>query len=61
MFHHVQFMAELRETRKEMVNDKLIYRRSTFPISFTFLVALALLLMGLLAIASMVFNVGLFR
>ncbi|MBO9708920.1 MAG: DUF202 domain-containing protein [Caulobacter sp.] len=58
--HHVQFMLELRHTRDEMIHENLIHGQSRFPASFTLLVALALLLLGLGAVVSMVFNVAVF-
>jgi uncharacterized membrane protein YidH (DUF202 family) len=60
MIHHVQFMVELRRTRAEMVREGLIHGQSSFPVSFTFLVAVALLLLGFAAIINMVFKVALF-
>ena len=41
-----------------MKADGLVHAESHFPISLTLMVAVLLLLIGLLAIASMVFNVG---
>jgi putative membrane protein len=41
-----------------MTEAGLIHGQSGFPISFTFVVALLLLLVGLAAIVSMVFNAG---
>lgn len=58
--YHVQFMTELRDTRREMVDAGLIEGRSNFPVSFTLLTAVFLLLVGFAAIISMVFNVSLF-
>lgn len=58
--YHVQFMTELRRTRHEMAGGELIYGESRFPFSFTLMAAVALLLVGVAAIASMVFKVALF-
>jgi inner membrane protein YidH len=58
---HVQFMVALRHQRDEMKETGLIHGESRFPISFTLVVAILLLLLGLAAIASLTFNVGPFR
>lgn len=58
MLYHMQFMAQLRRTRDEMTEAGLIHGQSGFPISFTFVIALLLLLVGFAAIISMVFDVG---
>ena len=60
MVHHVQFMRELRDTREEMAEEGLIHGQSRFPVSFTFIVATALLLLGLAAATNMIFKVALF-
>jgi putative membrane protein len=59
--YHLQFMAGLRRERARMKADGLIHGESAFPISLTLIVAVALLAIGLFAIASMVFNVGPFN
>ena len=56
--YHVRFMLELRRERARMKADGLIHGESGFPVSLTLIVAVALLAIGLLAIVSMVFNVG---
>ena len=56
--YHGQFMLELRRERKQMKEDGLIHGESRFPVSMTLIVAVLLLLVGLLAIVSMVFSVG---
>ena len=56
---HVQFMRALRRERTEMVADGLIRGESPFPISYTLVIALLLLVFGFAAIASMTFGVGL--
>jgi len=55
---HVAFMLELRRRRKQLKTDGLIHAESTFPVSLTLLVALALLVIGLVAAFSMAFDVG---
>jgi putative membrane protein len=61
IIYHVQFMLGLRHERHEMQAAGLIYGQSRFPVSFTLIVAFLLLLIGFLAIISMVFNVGPFE
>jgi len=56
--YHVQFMAGLRRERAQMKADGLVHGESAFPVSLTLLVALALLAIGLFAIASTVFSIG---
>jgi uncharacterized membrane protein YidH (DUF202 family) len=60
MIHHVQFMVELKRTRRDMKRQGLIYGESRFPVSITFLVSLGLLLLGFAAIVNMVFKVAVF-
>jgi putative membrane protein len=56
--YHVAFMIELRNRRDEMQHDGLVHAESGFPPSLTLLVAIALLGIGVFAIASMRFSVG---
>lgn len=56
--YHVQFMLGLRRTRHEMAEESLIHGESRFPPSLTLVTATILLLIGLAAIASMIFNAG---
>jgi putative membrane protein len=56
--YHIQFMLGLRATRKEMASEGLIYGRSRFPPSLTLITAVVLLIVGVLAIASMVYDFG---
>ena len=56
--YHLQFMTGLRHERAQMKADGLIHGESAFPVSLTLIVAVALLAIGLFAIASMVFNIG---
>jgi uncharacterized membrane protein YidH (DUF202 family) len=58
IIYHVQFMLGLRQVRGEMTADGLIHGTSVFPVSFTLLTALLLLLLGFFAIVSMVFHIG---
>jgi inner membrane protein YidH len=55
---HVQFMISLRREREDMRVSGLIHGESEFPLSFTLAVAILLLLLGIAAIASVVFHNG---
>lgn len=57
IIYHVSFMRELRRTRDGLHADGLIHAESSYPISMTLIVALILLAIGFVAMASMVFNV----
>ena len=59
--YHVRFMIGLRELRARMREEDLIHGESTFPVSLTLVVALALFAIGVFAVASMTFGVGPFR
>jgi putative membrane protein len=56
--YHIWFMLGLRHTRARLTADGLIHGESIFPVSLTLVVAVLLLLIGLLATASMIFNIG---
>ena len=56
--YHVSFMLGLRRTRTALKGSGLIHAESHFPSSLTLVVALLLLLIGLFAIASLVFGSG---
>lgn len=56
--YHVQFMLGLRRERADMTQAGLVHSQSGFPISFTLLVALMLLFLGIAAAASLTFHVG---
>ena len=56
--YHVRFMVELRNERARMKADGLIHGESAFPVSLTLITAVALLAIGLFAIASTVFSIG---
>ena len=58
IIYHLRFMYGLRIQREEMTQEGLIHGQSGFPISLTFVIAALLLLVGLMAIASMMFDVG---
>jgi len=54
--YHVNFMLTLRAQRNAMVHAGLVHGESAYPVSYTLLTAGALLLIGLYAIVSMVFD-----
>jgi len=56
--YHAQYMRGLRAERRAMVEQGLVHGESAYPVSMTLIVAVLLLLIGLFAIVSMVFNVG---
>jgi putative membrane protein len=59
--YHVWFMIGLRRLRQSMREEGLIYGKSVFPVSLTFITAVLLLLIGVATIASMAFHVGPFE
>ena len=61
ILYHVQFMRGLRDEREAMRAAGLVHAQTTFPVSLTFLTAILLLLIGIAAILSLVFNVGPFQ
>jgi putative membrane protein len=56
--YHLQFMLGMRAERDEMTAAGLIHGESRFPVSFTLIVAVLLLGIGIMAIVSMAFDVG---
>ena len=56
--YHISYMVGLRRERKMLKADGLIHAESQFPVSLTLIVAVLLLVIGFLAISSMVFGVG---
>jgi putative membrane protein len=56
--YHVQFMVGLRAERQAMTEEGLIHGQSHFPVSLTLITAVVLLMIGVAAIVSMVFQVG---
>jgi putative membrane protein len=56
--YHIAFMRSLRDERERMKVEGLIHGESQYPVSMTLIAALILLLIGLLAIISMVFGAG---
>ena len=58
IIYHIQFMAGLRNERKEMMAAGLVHGESKFPVSLTLITAAVLLLLGLVVITNMVFRLG---
>jgi putative membrane protein len=56
--YHSAFMRELRDERHALAEEGLIRAKTHFPVSYTLLVAVLLLLVGITAIADMVFHFG---
>lgn len=55
---HIQYMIGLRKIRDSMIHEGLIHGESIFPLSLTLFTAIVLLLIGVFAILSMVFEIG---
>jgi len=58
IFYHLRFMVELRRQRAEMRDAGLVHGESRFPVSLTLITAVALLVIGLFALASTLFSAG---
>lgn len=58
ILYHAQFMVGLRDERSAMTTAGLIHGESQFPPSFTLITAIILLIVGVFAILSMVFQIG---
>ena len=56
--YHVQFMLGLRHEREAMKAAGLVHGESHFPVSLTLVTAVVLLVIGVAAVVSMVFQVG---
>ena len=56
--YHIQFMLHLRAERADMMADGLVHGQSKFPVSLTLITACILLLIGIFAVISMMFQVG---
>jgi putative membrane protein len=61
IIYHAQFMFGLRKVRRSMHDETLVHAESNFPVSFTLLVAVLLLAIGLIALVSLTFQVGPFH
>jgi len=58
IWYHLRFMRELRIERHHMIEQKLVHGELSYPVSMTLIVAVLLLLLGLIAIFSIVARVG---
>jgi putative membrane protein len=58
IIYHIQYMLELRHLRESMREDGLLHGESIFPLSLTLITAVVLLIIGVAAIVSMMFQVG---
>jgi inner membrane protein YidH len=58
IIYHLRFMRELRNERHEMIEQRLVHGELSYPVSMTLIVAGLLLLIGLIAIFSIVTRVG---
>jgi len=58
IIYHAQFMTGLRAERNAMTAAGLIHGESRYPVSFTLITAAILLLIGIFAIVSMLFQIG---
>lgn len=58
IIYHLQFMYGLRHERKAMMADDLVHGESKFPPSLTLIIAVLLLIIGVIAILSMVYRIG---
>lgn len=56
--YHLQFMVGLRHEREAMHTAGLIHAQSKFPPSMTLIAAILLLLLGIFAVISMMFQAG---
>ena len=56
--YHVQFMLGLRHERAAMKAEGLVHAKSKFPPSMTLITAIVLLLIGIVAIVSLIFHIG---
>jgi len=56
--YHLLFMRELRSTRNELTLAGMLRGKSRFPVSMTLIVALCLVMIGVLAVASIGFETG---
>jgi putative membrane protein len=61
IIYHVQFTFGLRNSRKELIAEALIRRKTHFPISSTLIIAITLFVLSVMVITSMIFGVGPFK
>lgn len=58
IFYHTQFMIGLRRERNQLHDIGALHAESRFPVSFTLVIAILLLLVGVAAVASLTFHIG---
>ena len=58
MVYHVRYMHQLRQERRQMVAEGLVHGQSAYPVSLVLICGFVLLLIGMVAIVSMVFDVA---
>jgi putative membrane protein len=58
IWYHVRFMTQLRAERTRMIHEGLVHGELSYPVSLTLIAATLLLLIGLMAIFSMVTRLG---
>ena len=58
IWYHLRFMRELRIERHHMIEQKLVHGELSYPVSMTLIVAVLLLLLGIIAIFSIVTKIG---
>ncbi|AKC85887.1 YidH family protein [Pseudoxanthomonas suwonensis] len=56
--YHLWFMYALRRQRSSMTGDELLHGESPFPPSMTLITAILLLVLGVVAFASMMLQIG---
>ena len=56
--YHLQFMYGLRRERQQMAEHGMIHGDSVFPPSVTLIGAIILLIVGIFAVVSMIFQIG---
>jgi putative membrane protein len=61
IIYHLRFMKQLRAERKQMIDEGLMHGQLSYPVSLTLIGATLLLLVGLVAIFSLVSRVGPFH
>jgi putative membrane protein len=61
IIYHLQFMLGLRKERGNLTANELIHGESDFPVSFTLIIAVLILILGGTAIISMAFHIGPFN
>ncbi|MEJ8855824.1 DUF202 domain-containing protein [Variovorax robiniae] len=61
ILYHIGFMRGLRKERALLHAQGLVHAESHFPVSMTFIIAILLLALGLVAVLGMSFNIGPFH